>query len=392
MKKVIRGLAVLSVVSLLVFLAGCGGGEKPQSSGGAQQKQEEKVIKMGVLAPLTGNIATFGQEQKNAVEMRVKEINDAGGILGYKIKLFVEDDENKPEMAATVTQKLINEGVSVIIGGMSSSSTMSAAPIAQRAKVLMISPWSTNPKATSAGNYIFRACFSDDFQGAVQARYAVEKLGAKRIAQLLDVSNDGSKGQGEVFQKVAKELGAEMVAVESFSGGDKDFKAQLTKIKGQNPQLLDLPSYYAEDALIAKQARELGLNIPLLGGDGNDSADLFTIGGSAIEGFVITNHYSSDDPRPEVQEFRKKYESTYKAVPGAGAALSYDAVTLYKLAVEKAGVVENEKVRDALEGLKDVNLITAPKFSFDANRNGVKGAAILEAKGGKWVFKDYVNP
>lgn len=379
-----RKVVALVVVGLMV-VAAVGAGCTP--------KKPAEEIKMGVLAPLTGTIATFGQEQKNAVEMRVDEINAAGGIAGRKIKLFIEDDENKPEMSATATQKLINQGVTVIIGGMSSSCTMSAAPIAQRAKVIMISPWSTNPKATAAGDYIFRACFSDEFQGAVQAKYAVEKLAAKKIAQLLDISNDGSKGQGEVFQKVAKQLGAEMVALESFSGGDKDFKAQLTKIKALNPDVLDLPNYYAEDALIIKQAKELGLNIPMIGGDGNDSPDLFTIGGPAIDGYVITNHYSADDPRPEVQEFRKKYQAKFGQVPGAGAALSYDAVTLYKMAVEKAGGFEQQKIRDALASLKDIKgLITAGNFSYDANRNGVKSAVILECKGGQFVFKDIVHP
>lgn len=383
MKKRFLASTGLALAAAL-FISGCSGGGT---------KTEDTVIKLGVLAPLSGNIATFGQEQKNAVEMRVEEINKAGGILGKQIKLVVEDDENKPEMAASVTQKMITEGVTVIIGGMSSSSTMSAAPIAQQNKVLMISPWSTNPQATAAGDYIFRACFSDEFQGAVQAKYAVEQLGAKRIAQLLDVSNDGSKGQGEVFQRVAKELGAEVVAVESFSGGDKDFKAQLTRIKALNPDVLDLPNYYGEDALIAKQAKELGLNVPMIGGDGNDSPDLFKIGGSDIEGFIITNHYSADDPRPEVKEFREKYQEKYGAVPGAGAALSYDAVTLFKLGAEKAGSLEPEKVKEALKGLKDVKgLVTAGSFSFDEKRNGVKSAAILEVKGGKFIYKDTVNP
>jgi branched-chain amino acid transport system substrate-binding protein len=351
-------------------------------------------IRMGVLAPLTGSIASFGQEQQNATKMAVDEINAAGGILGKKIQLFIQDDENKPDQAAAAAQKLINDNkVTVIIGGMSSSCTMAAAPIAQRAGVIMISPWSTNPKATAAGDFIFRACFSDEFQGAVQANYAVKALGKKRIAQLLDVSNDGSKGQGEVFQKAAKALGAEIIAVESFGGGDRDFKSQLTKIKATNPDLLDLPNYYAEDALIMSQAKELGLNIPVIGGDGNDSPDLIKIGGASVEGFYFTNHYSPDDPRKEVKTFRDKYQGQFKAVPGAGAALSYDAVLLYKMGAEVAKSLDSAKVRDSLKDLKNVTgLVTASSFSFDANRNGVKSAVILQVSGGKVLYKDTANP
>lgn len=397
-------MAVL-VIGLLVVgsISGCtssnntssnkgAGGSASSSGSGASGGQD--VIRMGVLAPLTGNIATFGQEQQNATKLAVDEINAAGGLLGKKIQLFTQDDENKPELAASATQKLINDDkVHVIIGGMSSSSTMAGAPIAQRAKVIMISPWSTNPKATSAGDYIFRACFSDDFQGAVQATYAVKNLGAKKIAQLVDVSNDGSKGQGEVFQRVAKGLGAEIVATESFQGGDKDFKTQLTKIKALSPDLIELPSYYAEDALVMRQAKELGITAKFIGGDGNDSPDLIKIGGSAVNGFYFTNHYSPDDPRPEVKSFRQKYEKLYNTVPGAGAALSYDAVMLYKMAVEKAQSLDNAKVRDALASLKDLKgLVTAQQFSFDKNRNGVKSAVILEIKDGKYSFKDIVNP
>ncbi len=352
------------------------------------------VIRLGVLAPLTGTIATFGQEQLNATKMAVDAINAAGGILGKKIQIFVQDDENKPDQAAAATQKLINDNqVSVIIGGMSSSCTMAAAPIAQRAGVIMISPWSTNPKATAAGDFIFRACFSDDFQGAVQANYAVKVLGKKRIAQLLDVSNDGSKGQGEVFQRTAKALGAQIVALESFGGGDRDFKSQLTKIKAVNPDLIDLPNYYAEDALIMSQAKELGINLPFIGGDGNDSPDLVKIGGDSVEGFYFTNHYSPEDPRKEVTAFRDKYQSQFKAIPGAGAALSYDAVLLYKMGAEKAKSLDSAKVRDSLKGLKNVTgLVTASSFSFDANRNGIKSAVILQVKGGKVIFKDTANP
>lgn len=384
-KALIMSLALMLALVLVISVVGC---SQPKPA------EKEKVIRMGVLAPMTGTIATFGQQQVNATKMRIEELNAAGGILGHKIELFIQDDENKPELAASGTQKLIQDNkVSVIIGGMSSSSTMAGAPIAQRAGVIMISPWSTNPKATAAGDYIFRACFSDDFQGKVMANYCVKNLGLKKLGVIVDVGNDGSRGQGEVFVRTAKELGAEIVAQESFTTGDRDFKTQLTKVKAANPEIIVLPAYYAEAALIQKQAKELGIKVPFLGGDGWDSPDLVKIGGADVEGSMFTNHYSAEDPRPEVKEFREKYQKRFGEVPGAGAALSWDAVNLYKMGVEKAQSVDPKAVRDAMATLKDVKgLVTAATFSFDETRTGVKSAAILEVKNGQFVFKDIVNP
>jgi branched-chain amino acid transport system substrate-binding protein len=358
----------------------------------APKKAEEKPLKVGVLSPLSGPIAAYGQDQVNGVNMAVEEINAAGGLLGRKLTVQVEDDERRPEMAASLTQKLINDGVDVIIGGMSSSSTMAGGPIADRAKVIMISPWSTNPKAAE-GDWVFRACFSDEFQGAIQAKYMVESMGCKKPAQLLDVGDEGSKGQGEVVKKTLEQLGVPLITVENYAMGDKDFKAQLTKIKGLNPDCLDTPNYYGEDALIRVQMKELGLDIPMIGGDGNDSGEFFTIAGEAANGFMMTTHYAPDDPRPVVQEFRAKYKAKFGMIPRSTAALSYDAVMLYKIAAEKAGTLDKYKVREALAGLKDVTtLVTAPIFSMDPTGTGIKSLASVEAKGGDWVFRAVVNP
>lgn len=355
-------------------------------------KAAEKPLKVGVLSPLSGPIAAYGQDQVNAVNMAVEEINAAGGLLGRKLVVQVEDDEKKPELAASLTQKLINDGVDVIIGGMSSSSTMAGGPIANRAEVIMISPWSTNPKAAE-GDWVFRACFSDEFQGKIMANYMVKNLGCKRPAMLLDVGDEGSKGQGTVVDKTLKELGVPLITIESYTSGDKDFRAQLTKIKGLNPDCLVTPNYYGEDALIRVQMKELGLDIPTIGGDGNDAPEFFTIAGEAANGFLMTTHYAPDDPRPVVQEFRKKYEAKFGEVPRSTAALSYDAVMLYKMAVEKAGTTDKYKVREALAGLKDVTtLVTAPTFSMDPTGTGIKALAVVRAVGGNWVFEAVVNP
>lgn len=373
--------------------------------------QDKSEIKIGVLCPLTGTISAYGQDQKNAVEMAVAEINAAGGILGKQLVIQIEDDERKPELAASMTQKLINDGVDVIIGGMSSSETMAGGPIADSKKVLMISPWSTNPKAAE-GDWVFRACFSDEFQGRIEANFmAMEPgaavtsteattatvaagLGCKKPAQLLDVGDDGSKGQGEVVAATLAEAGVPLIAVESYSSGDKDFKAQLTKIKAMEPDCLNTPNYYQEVALIRIQMREIGLNVPHVGGDGVDSEDFFKIAGADAKGMMITTHYSPEDPRPNVQEFRTKFKDKYGMDPASTAALSYDAVMLYKMAVEKAGSMDKEAIRTALAGLKDVTtLVTAPVFSMDPTGTGVKSLAIVEAgDDGKWHFKAVVNP
>jgi branched-chain amino acid transport system substrate-binding protein len=354
---------------------------------------EEKPIKLGVLAPLTGPISAYGQDQVNAVNMAVEEINAAGGILGRKLIVQVEDDEKKPELAASMTQKLINDGVDVIIGGMSSSSTMAGGPIANRAEILMISPWSTNPKASFGDDWVFRACFSDEFQGKIQANYMAQQMGCKKPAQLLDVGDDGSKGQGEVVKKTLEAAGVPLITVENYTSGDRDFKAQLTKIKGLNPDCLDTPNYYGEDALIRVQMKELGLDIPMIGGDGNDSGEFFTIAGEAANGFMMTTHYAPDDPRPVVQDFRAKFKAKFGMIPRSTAALSYDAVMLYKIAVQKVGAWDKKKIRDAMAGLKDITtLVTAPTFTMDPTGTGIKSLAIVEAKNGDWVFKAVVNP
>jgi len=210
---------------------------------------------------------------------------------------------------------------------------------------------------------------------------------------LLDVGDDGSKGQGEVVEKTLKEMGVPLITIENYTTGDKDFKAQLTKIKGLNPDCLITPNYYGEDALIRVQMKELGMDLPMVGGDGNDAPEFFTIAGDAANGFMMTSHYAPDDPRPAVQAFRKKYEAKFNVVPRSTAALAYDAMMLYKIAVEKAGTFDKEKIREAMAGLKDItSLITAPTFSMDATGTGIKALTIVKAENGNWVFQAVVNP
>src|SRR5512145_591832 len=291
-------------VALLVAsfgLAGCGPGD---SGGGA--------IKVGHFASLTGDTATFGQSTDRGMRMAVDELNGAGGVLGRKLELITEDDRSVTEEARSAAQKLLQrDGVVALLGEVASSRSLAAAPEAQRARVPMISPASTNPRVTEVGDYVFRACFIDPFQGAVMARFAMQELGAKRLAILFDFKQDYSVGLAEFFRETVRAAGGEIVADERYTSGDIEFRAQLTTIRAANPDAIFVPGYYTELGLVAKQARELGIAVPLLGGDGWDSAKTLEIGGSAVEGYYFSNHYAADSDSPKVQEFVRRYEAKY---------------------------------------------------------------------------------
>ncbi len=271
-------------------------------------------ISIGEYGSLTGTTATFGISTDNAIKMAFEEVNAAGGVTGKKLKLFVEDDQSKPEEAATAATKLVNQNhVVALLGEVSSSRSLAAAPIAQAAEIPMVSPSSTNPRVTQVGDYIFRVCFTDPFQGAVMAKFANDTLKLKRVAILVDVRNDYSVGLQTFFRQNFKQMGGEIVAEQSYSEGDSDFHAQLTQIKAANPEAIYVPGYYTEVGTIARQARELGIAAPLLGGDGWDSPKLWEIGGEALNGSYFSNHYSTDDPSPVVQKFVTEYKKKYGA-------------------------------------------------------------------------------
>ena len=254
----------------------------------------------------------------------------------------------------------------------------------------MISPTSTNPKVTQVGDFIFRACFIDPFQGTVGAKFAFDELKAKKAACLFDVGNDYTKGLSEFFKAKFTALGGEVTGFEGHATGTTDFKAQLTKILATKPEVLYVSDYYNDAALIAKQARELGFKGPLIGGDGWDSPKLVEVGGSAVEGCFFTNHYAKDDTRPMVQDFVKKYKAKYNADPDALACLAYDATNLMLDAVKRAGKPDGSAIRDALK-TTDMSVVSG-QVKFDADRNPIKSAVIIEIKGGKQVFRASVNP
>jgi branched-chain amino acid transport system substrate-binding protein len=349
-------------------------------------------ILIGEYGSLTGTTATFGQSTDHAIQMAFDEINAAGGLLGKKVRVIVEDDQSKPEEAATAVTKLINQNhVVAMLGEVSSSRSLAAAPICQANKVPMISPSSTNPRVTQVGDYIFRVCFIDPFQAEVGARIAFETLKLRKVAILSDVRNDYSVGLQTFFRQHFKGLGGEIVAEQSYSEGDSDFRAQLTQIKSASPEAIYVPGYYTEVATIARQARELGITVPLIGGDGWDSPRLWEIGGEALNGCYFSNHYSVDDPSPAVQKFVADYRKRFNQTPDALAALGYDAARILADAMTRAGATSGDKVRDALSATKDFQGVTG-KITINSERNAVKPAVVLKIENGKFVYVDTIKP
>jgi branched-chain amino acid transport system substrate-binding protein len=359
-----RIIVVLSVALLLVCCA-----------------KQEAVIKLGLVAPLTGDVKTFGESVKNGFTVAVDEANAQGGINGKPIRVFITDDKNDPTEAANAGSKLINQdGVRLIIGSVSSKCSIPLSELCETMGAVMITPTSTNPKVTlrddgSRKALVFRACFIDPFQGAVAAKFALENLKAKTSAILYDVGNDYVKGLAEFYRDNFTKGGGTIVAYESYAKDDADFSAILTKVKRENPDILFVPDYYNKVALIAKQARQLGITAVLMGGDGWDSPDMTKIAGEAIEGGYFTNHYSPDDPRPEVQEWVKKYETRFGSKPDALATLAYDATSIMIEAVKAVGYDDPAKVRDALQGIK--KQAVSGSVTFDSSGNPIKSAAIL---------------
>jgi len=359
-------------------------------NGGGSGNGDEIVV--GEFGSLTGTTATFGQSTHNGVMLATEQLNAAGGINGKKVRIIVEDDQSKPEEAATAVTKLINQDrVVALIGEVASSRSLAAAPIAQSNKVPMVSPSSTNPQVTAVGDYIFRVCFIDPFQGLVMAKFATNTLKMKKVAILYDVRNDYSIGLRNVFGEKFKEMGGQIVAEQSYSEGDSDFRAQLTALKATQPEAIFVPGYYTEVSTIARQAKDLGINAPLLGGDGWDSPKLFEIGGKAIEGSYMSNHNSMDDPNPVIQKFVTDYKAKHKIIPDALATLGYDAANVLFDAMKRAGSTEGPKVRDALAATKNFVGVTG-SITIDKDRNPIKPAVVLQVKDGKFAYVETIAP
>lgn len=353
------------------------------------------TIKVGVFGDTSGPTSSFGQSTKNGIELAFSEINAAGGVAGKKLEMIFEDDQGTPALAKTVVSKLINQDkVQAVLGEVASTNSLAAAPVAQEARIPMITPSSTNPQVTAVGDYIFRVCFIDPFQGAVMAKFAANTLNAKTAVVMGDVSSDYSKGLTEFFEREFVKLGGKILANQSYAQKDQDFKAQLTAIRDLKPDVIYIPGYYGEVGIIAKQARELGMNMPLLGGDGWDSPELWKLGGSALKNAYISNHYSAENPAPEIQSFVKAYTAKFGVAPDSLAALAYDAAKVLADAIKRAGGADDSaKLRDAIAQTKDFKGVTGA-ITLDSGRNAVKPAVVLEldpVKNG-FTYKETIYP
>src|SRR6185295_19038020 len=380
--------AVLPIVIVVMALAfSC---TRPNDDNGTPN---HSTIKIGYFGDLTGPTFNFGQSAINGVLMAASEINQAGGINGRNIDVVIEDDKGRPEEAARLTAKLIDQDkVVAIIAGGTSGNSRAAAPKAQASHIPLISPSSTDPAVTQTGNYIFRACFVDSFQGEVMASFAVNTLKAKKAAILTDFNSPYSKGLTDYFKLSFARLGGSIVSEQTYTQGDADFKGQLSTIRSAEPDVIYIPGYYGDVALIAKQARLIGLTQPLLGGDGWDAPELWQIGGDALNGAYISTHYSIDNPSPAIQSFVEQYKQRYgNLLPDAHAALAYDAARLLFDALTRIGSTDPDKLREALAQTKNFAGVTGV-ISMDGDRNAVKPAVVLKLEDLKSIYQETIQP
>lgn len=390
-------LSAVAAAALFGMASGCGkspSDSTPSAGGGGSEKTASGGdIIVGEFASLTGKESTFGHSSHEGTALAVEEINAAGGVLGKKLVHKFDDNQSKAGESATVVKKLISrDGAIAILGEVASARSLEGADVCQKNKIPMISPSSTNPTVTEKGDYIFRICFIDPFQGTVMARFAKNTLKAKRVAVLTDVAQTYSVGLATYFKEQFTKDGGTIVGDGSFSSGDKDFKAQLTSIKSSNPEAIFLPCYYTEAALITRQARDLGITVPTFGGDGWEAPELVTIGGKAMEGTYYSTHYSPESTDPAVVNFVKKFKGRFNGeVPDAMAALGYDSVYFLVDAIKRAGGTDEPKLRDALAATKEFVGVTG-KTTMDAKRNATKPAVIVQIKDGQFKYLETIAP
>ncbi|MDT3426138.1 branched-chain amino acid transport system substrate-binding protein [Paenibacillus forsythiae] len=399
MKKI--GAILLSTVLTAVLAAGCGSNNTENSGSSANGGSSTgDTIKIGADLELTGGQASFGDSALKGAQLAVKEINAAGGVLGKQLELIEADNASKSEEATQAAQKLITtDKVVTIIGSTTSTNTLGIVPVAQEKQIPLVSSSATNPKVTvdersgKVNEWVFRASFIDPFQGQVMANFASNTLKAKTAVIYTDTSSDYSKGLQKFFEETFTKNGGQILSKESYQQKDSDFKAVLTRIKAANPDVIYLPGYYEEVGKILKQAREMGITVPFMGGDGWDSPQLTEIAGAAaLDNTYMSNHYSPEDTAPEVKSFVDAYKAANgDAVPDGMAALGYDAVKLVADAITRAGAAEPAKIKDALAATKDLQLATG-KISMNESHDPVKAAVVLKFVDGKQTFETKVNP
>jgi branched-chain amino acid transport system substrate-binding protein len=344
----------------------------------------EPVIKIGEIDPLTGGVSQYGIGCHQGFLLAIDEINASGGVLGSKLQLISEDTLSKAGQSSTAIRKLITQDqVVAVLGDATSSASLEAGTVAQAEKVPMITPTATNPRITEIGDFIFRVCFLDEFQGRLLAHFAHDKLNARKIAIMTDVKQDYSVDLARFFKEEFTRLGGTIVREQSYSSGDTDFRAQLSTIRAVKPDAVCVPGYYPEASIMLKQARSVGLSMPFLGCDGWANQSLIDVGGKAVDGCYFTNHFSPDDPSPAVQNFVRIFKEKYGVTPDTFAALGYDAARLLADAIKRAGSPDRLAIRNALAQTSDFEAVTG-KISIDANRNASKAGVIVTVKEGKF--------
>ncbi len=389
----ISGVLALSLAGGCKNSGGNGGTGGGGTGGGAPSGGNAGGISVGEYGSMTGDQSAFGHSTDDGIQLAVQQINSGGGVPGKgKIAMPpVEDDQSTPQQAEVAVKRLLGEHVVAVLGEVASSNSMAGGPICQQNHIPMISPSSTNPKVTQIGDYIFRVCFIDPFQAAVVGYFALNTLHAKTAAIFYDAGQAYSTGFRDEFKKYFESKGGKILTEASFTKDDKDFKAPLTQKKASNPDVILVPGYYTQVGTIAKQARDLGINQPLLGGDGWDAQEFFTYAGPNVNNCFFSDHMSVDDPNPTVQNFVKAFQAKYNKLPDSMAALGFDAAKLLADAMGRAKSLNGADLRDAIASTKDFDGVTG-KISINKDRNADKSAVIIEVANGKFKFKQRVTP
>ncbi len=388
------------LMAMMLILSACGGATNTSTPAGGGNADSDEII-IGALAPLTGRVAIYGIASTNGTKQAIDEINANGGILGKQVKLVIEDEKGEPQEAVNAYNKLVEAGAVAIIGDITSGPTLAVADLANRDNMLLITPTGTQLDITTDKPSVFRVCFTDPFQGTMLAKFAKEYLNANTAAVLSNNSNDYSQGVKDAFLAEAAALGLQVVAEESYGDADKDFRVQLTSISSKNPDVLLVPDYYEINALIAPQAREVGLTSTFIGPDGWDGIVQQLTTGLAddtlknealqsVEGSYFTNHYSLDDPAENIQSFISNYRELYNEDPASFSALGYDAAYMVKDAIERAGSTESQKIIDAMKSI-DYSGITG-SIKFDENNNPIKAVSIIKVTNGQYKLDTVVTP
>ena len=381
-------------------LSGCkkeepAGNSKPADAAAAPAEAGDEIV-IGHFGSLTGAQATFGKSTDNGIKLAVEEINASGGVsvngVKRKVRLVSEDTEGKAEKAGTVVTKLITKDkVAAVLGEVASKVSLQGAPVCQEFGVPMITPSSTNPEVTKVGDMIFRVCFIDPFQGSAAAGFVQKDLKFTKVGVLFDQSSAYSVGLKDEFNKAFRAAGGTIVSEQAYNEGDPDFSAQLTRIREAGPEALFVPGYYSDIAKIAIQARKLGMNQPLVGGDGWDSEELGKNAKEAIEGCFYTNHYAPDQTTPEIVDFVTKYKANFGGTPDGLAALGYDAARILFESMSRAKSIKGVDLRAAIAETKGFKGVTG-SITINEDRDAVKPVVVVERKNAEWVFRSTIAP